>query len=594
MEIEKIAIHAVEASIAKTNLLTSFISRGDKEPCWDGNIYIHESKSHTKKNIKKVSAQVKGKSVTPCQVKETIKYRISQDNLTAYMMNGGTMFFVVYIDNKTGNVLQIYYSELLPLKIKDLFKKKQNSYQLIFHKFPDVDSEKTILLLNFFDDAQRQSSFAGKELPTIDDLDKSGVLESLSFHFRGYGNYQPRKALPKLMNGKPLSLYANIKSGSVPIPIEYYEAIYHVMMSERRNIPIYVNGVQYYDGYQVITTAEKAELYIGSFVKITFSDHEENNTASPIIITVKIKGTLKERIIGLKFVSAMIKYEKFSIGNIEIPFKLSEEDIKKLGVATFSKRLTEYYQVQALLDIMNVKKDLDIQKCNDEDFRRLNLLIGAIKDKLPVKDGPKEAGNMQKITVANLTLAVVYLERPNSGYFVFDYFGNYFDVSWSPDGSNPITISQFCSMGVDDFLTLDNLNLQTVVEDFKRIKASSQHLESGNHIMLVMLKAYDRQPSVELLDAAQQLCRWQQEYPELIPADITTVNRLQITLRKRELTFQEKSELYTIITNTSDDYLKICAFLLLNEQTEARELLDTLSEKELREFRELPIYRFCK
>ena len=52
MELEKIAISAVETSIGKTDLLTSFINRGDKEPCWDGNIYIHESRDHTKRNIK--------------------------------------------------------------------------------------------------------------------------------------------------------------------------------------------------------------------------------------------------------------------------------------------------------------------------------------------------------------------------------------------------------------------------------------------------------------------------------------------------------------------------------------------------------------
>lgn len=594
VELEKIATNAVETSIAKTDRLTSFISRGDKEPCWDGNIYIHESKNHTKKNIKKVSTQIKGKSAILCEAKETIKYRISRDDLTAYMMNGGTMFFVVYIDSKTGDALQIYYTDLLPLKIRDLIKNNQNSYQVIFHKFPDDNSEKTVLLLNFYDDAQRQASFAGKELPTIDDLEKIGILESLSFHCRGYGNYQTRRAIPKLMDGKSLSMYANIKGGSAPIPIEYFESIHRVIMSERRDMPVFVNGIQYYDGYQVITTAEKTELYIGSSVKIALSNSEETNAPSPMIITVKIRGTLKERIVGLEFVSAMMRHKKLNIGDLEIPLKLSETDIKKLGVADFSKRLAEYNQVQALLNSMNVKKDLDIHKCNDEDFRRLNLLIGAIRDKLPVKNAPDRPGNVQKITIANLTLAVVYIEHPNIGYFIFDYFGNHFDVSWSPDDSKPTEVSQFFTMGADDFLSLDNLNLEMVVEDFKQVKISSLHLDLGNHTMLTMLKAYDKQPSVELLNAAQQLCEWQQKYPEFIPADITTINRLQIALRKRALTFQEKSELYAIISSTTGDFLKVGAFLLLDEQDEAKNLLNTLPEEELRKFEDFPICRFLK
>ena len=68
MGIEKLATSAVESSIEKTDRLSSFINSGDKEPCWDGNIYIHEGKNHTKKNIKKVATQVKGKKVKPHQV----------------------------------------------------------------------------------------------------------------------------------------------------------------------------------------------------------------------------------------------------------------------------------------------------------------------------------------------------------------------------------------------------------------------------------------------------------------------------------------------------------------------------------------------
>ena len=396
------------------------------------------------------------------------------------------------------------------------------------------------------------------------------------------------------MEGKPLAVYANIRGGSAPIPVEYYEGVYHVMTSERQDTPVYVNGTRYYEGYQVITTAEKIELYIGSSVKLTFSNNEGTDAQSPAKITVKIKGTLKEQIVGLEFVSAMVKYEAFNIGHIKIPLKLSEESIVNLGVANYPERLVEYRCVQNFLDSMNVKRDLDIQKCTDEDFRRLNLLIGAIRDKLPVKNAPEKPGNVQKITIANLKLAVVYLERESGGYFVFDYFGNHFDVSWSPDGSNPIMVSQFFTMEVDDFLTLDNLNLKVIVEDFKKIEVSSHHLEFGNHTMLVMLKAYDKQPSVELLDAAQQLCAWQQEYPEFVPMDLTTINRMQIALRKRELTFQEKSELHAIISNTSDNFLEICDFLLLDEQEEAQKLFGSLSEKQLREFKNSPIYRFCK
>lgn len=55
-DIEKIATSAIVRSLSKTDRLSSFINSGDKEPCWDGNIYIHEEKTF-QENIKKVATQ---------------------------------------------------------------------------------------------------------------------------------------------------------------------------------------------------------------------------------------------------------------------------------------------------------------------------------------------------------------------------------------------------------------------------------------------------------------------------------------------------------------------------------------------------------
>lgn len=273
MELEKLATSAVVTEISKTNRLSSFINSGDKEPCWDGNIYIHEDKTRTKKNIKKVATQVKGKAVSPNAVKRTINYRISYDDLYAYMMNGGTMFFVVYLDKDCGNALQVYYTSLLPVKIKELIKVKKNSYSVKFRKFPSDNLKKTELFLNFYENAQKQASFAGKDLPSVEELAKKGVLESLSIHYTGLGNYDSRSAFPKLIDGQSMTVYANIKGGTAPIPVEYFETVSDVTMSNGNSLPVSVNGKQYYDGFKTVTKAETIELRIGKQCKNYFSKY---------------------------------------------------------------------------------------------------------------------------------------------------------------------------------------------------------------------------------------------------------------------------------------------------------------------------------
>ena len=76
MDLEKLATSAIEKEIAKTDLLSSFINSGDREPCWDGHIYIHEDKKKTKKNIKKVAAQVKGCSHTRCKTNNFVPHKL--------------------------------------------------------------------------------------------------------------------------------------------------------------------------------------------------------------------------------------------------------------------------------------------------------------------------------------------------------------------------------------------------------------------------------------------------------------------------------------------------------------------------------------
>ena len=69
---------------------------------------------------------------------------------------------------------------------------------------------------------------------------------------------------------------------------------------------------------------------------------------------------------------------------------------------------------------------------------------------------------------------------------------------------------------------------------------------------------------------------------------------MQITLRERALSFSEKTELATIATHTYDEFLKIGALLLLDEQIEAKILFDALTKEEQKRFTEFPIYRFYK
>ena len=595
MDLEKLATSAIEKEIAKTDLLSSFINSGDREPCWDGHIYIHEDKKKTKKNIKKVVAQVKGKAVRTRDAKRTISYPISCDDLRAYMMNGGTVFFVVYLNKDTGDVLQIYYVSLLPVMVKKLLdeKKSQRTISVKFHKFPADNARKTELFLNFYEESKKQVSFAGKDLPNVDDLIKKGLLENISFSYTGLGACPDTRLLPKIIDGKSLTLYANIKGGTAPIPIEYFDEITNITTSKDTNIPISVKGHIYYDKVKTIATADTIEQQIGSSVKIIAPNVDKVDSSIKIHLNINLTGTLTEQIEALEFIIALVDNEAFNFGDAEFPAKFPQSELDRMEAYNFPEMLSNRKHIKEVLDSMNVKKDLELSKCTSDDIDNLMRIVNSIGDHRIIRGEIDEKNPGQKIKIANLTVAVVYI-KANGGYRIYDFFGNRFDVKWAPEGMEPVEVSQFMMMRPDDYLTLDNLDLEKVVENFKIIPPSTTHFELSNNCMLSMLNAYDKAPNPELLNAARQMNVWLGQHTDFLSSEIVTLNRLQIELRERPLEFSEKQELYTIATTAKDEFQRLGAFLLLDEQEEARKIFDTLDEDRLNLFKGFPIYKFYK
>lgn len=595
MDLEKLATSAIEKEIAKTDLLSSFINSGDREPCWDGHIYIHEDKKKTKKNIKKVAAQVKGKAVRTRDAKRTISYPISCDDLRAYMMNGGTVFFVVYLNKDTGDVLQIYYVSLLPVMVKKLLdeKKSRRTISVKFHKFPADNARKTELFLNFYEESKKQVSFAGKDLPNVDDLIKKGLLENISFSYTGLGACPDTRLLPKIIDGKSLTLYANIKGGTAPIPIEYFDEITNITTSKDTNIPISVKGHIYYDKVKTIATADTIEQQIGSSVKIIAPNVDKVDSSIKIHLNINLTGTLTEQIEALEFIIALVDNEAFNFGDAEFPAKFPQSELDRMEAYNFPEMLSNRKHIKEVLDSMNVKKDLELSKCTSDDIDNLMRIVNSIGDHRIIRGEIDEKNPGQKIKIANLTVAVVYI-KANGGYRIYDFFGNRFDVKWAPEGMEPVEVSQFMMMRPDDYLTLDNLDLEKVVENFKIIPPSTTHFELSNNCMLSMLNAYDKAPNPELLNAARQMNVWLGQHTDFLSSEIVTLNRLQIELRERPLEFSEKQELYTIATTAKDEFHRLGAFLLLGEQEEARKIFDTLDEDRLNLFKGFPIYKFYK
>lgn len=174
--IEGFAVDYLRDEIRLTEKLAPYISENDKEPSWDGTIYIYSNSNFSKENIiGKVFIQVKGKQEKNKNLKKTkISYPVEVIDLKNYLKIGGIIFFVVLIDEKNPRNRKIYYVDLTPVRLKVELEKAKNQItkSIKFKEFPLDNQRKVSILLNCFENIKKQASFSDIPLLTIKELKK--------------------------------------------------------------------------------------------------------------------------------------------------------------------------------------------------------------------------------------------------------------------------------------------------------------------------------------------------------------------------------------------------------------------------------------
>lgn len=194
--IETLSVNAVRDSIVQCALLDQFIPDNDKEPSWDGHVYAYKDSSKRKESfLGRIPVQVKGTEKGDLS-KSKISFPVSIIDLHNYLNDGGVLFFVVYIGS-TDAKRQIYYTDLTPIKIRMILKKKKGEKTKNIHLkcFPQDEDERTSIVLNCIEQCKKQTSFKTAPLPTLDELCKNGAIERFEIPIATTGRTDPKQFL---------------------------------------------------------------------------------------------------------------------------------------------------------------------------------------------------------------------------------------------------------------------------------------------------------------------------------------------------------------------------------------------------------------
>lgn len=588
MSTESLGTSAVRVALEKIGRVSHYISEGEKEPSWDGTVYVHEDESLSKTNIKAIKVQVKTKSVNgKSKVKSIIKFRVEIRDLNNYQNNGGALYFVVYIDKDTKETLQIYYSAISPFKALQLLKnkRKQGTLSLPFKKFPENNDEKLSILLDYYRHVKMQDSFSIREPIPIDDLKRQGTLEGLTLFVHGIKNDTDIFSYPQIIENEEMFVYANIKGFPVLVPEEYLSSVSNVQLKTTFNNIISVEGISFYDKYDLIINKETIRFVFDDCLSFSFPNRKSDDW-SAISFSYKSLGTLSKRLKTIDFIYRMAKSQSFEINNRKLLFRMDEKELHS--------KLDESHSflnaINNSLVSLNVKKDLDLDQCTEDDLERLNTIIASVIEEKPVAINNMEFANVVSFHIANITLYMLCEEVGGNLYRFYNYFDKQIDVVENTEDGNKYPISQYAIMKREHFLSADNINYQAIINDVNRIEVNQKHLDWTNTLVLEMLHAFDENGNEELLDCCAVLTDYILSQSDENVKSFLRVNTLQIAYRKRALSFEEKKQLSELASNDPDLMAKAASFILLQEKEKAETVMKDFNEDQMRVFEQFPIY----
>lgn len=588
--IETLSVNAVKNSIVTSEFLDQYIADNDKEPSWDGFVYIYGDKSKKKSNLKgRMPVQVKG---TECDdhSKETISFSMTTVDLMNYLYDGGCVLFVVYLGN-CGITNKIYYAELTPVKLRQLLEeaKEQDNKTVHLKEFPSDNNKKATIFLNCLQNCQKQASFKEGKLLSLEELEEQGVLENIVIPVSAVGITDPQMALVK----NEVYLYAKIKGSSIPQPVDFIPQ--DVQTEQIIDALVTIDDKVFYTNYRIIKSAKEIIVCYGNSLTIRFN---ENN--QPCKMNYKNSDRIRILAKDLDFMLAYLNKGYFKVNDIRIPFDYDGMDSSNFDTEEEREHLDFAKDVVRVLNMLGCSEDIDIKDMGDEDWRNLHRLVIAFLEKKPVKGLKEDLPPVVCINVGKLKFAICLKQCEEKGtYEMYDFFKTDLSVAFEDRNivGKMLPISQFSILHEKDFLTLSNINFDVLLHSFQKVEHHYETFNRANWFLLDLLNAYDKAKGTrkeKILKACKDFSEWISEAPEdELDYQIKTLNKLQTIKRWRDFNIDEISALYAMVESkdTREDCV-VGAYLLLGIPQAAEIHFAKLSEEEQKNFKEYPIYHF--
>lgn len=591
--IEEKALNHLKSFIEDSRAISQFLTDNDKEPCWDGHLYLYSEGIRDKKHLLgRVPVQVKGTEVEEFEIKNW-KFKLEKDDLNAYLHE--PTFFIVCQIKKDSKERRLFYREMLPDFVNKLLKDidKHGSKMTLFYPLTEDLTEFEDQLKVFLSNSKKMVSFASSKPLSIADAMKRGIRE---FTFIAPGRFTGMELL-KYLSTHETYFYAKVaKDLDIEMPLSDGPA--KLAFKRDGDGDVKVGNRVFYKGYT-------SEIKNGRFI-VTIADtitiDMPMDAADAVGPTVKMTAKnhfLRDAINDAEFAVALNDVGVLTVGDVDLNLAVNEKDY----VDDLQQRLVCWKELDVVLNKLHVTKPFDLTKIKKDQYRLIDLLIDTIGKGNAVKL-PKQQTTILTLEISNITLLLYCLVGKNNECVLGDFFDKTVNIAYKANEKETVNVSPFSYLQNEHFWEkIDNIDYDNIIESaHEAAKAHDFCFQMSNYDVLSMVLASDAieksdaERSKKLLEEALKLDEWllgNDPRPDFNPVHI--INKMQILKRQRELSNEELLQLEQILKNDKIEMpIKVATNLLLGNQKEVDEQFATLSEEDKNAMQAFPIWKFYK
>ena len=592
--IEEKALNHFKSFIEDSKVISQFIADNDKEPCWDGHLYLYADGIRDKEHLQgRVPIQIKGTEVGRFVTKKW-KFKLEKADLKAYLEE--PTFFIVCQVKKDSKERMLFFRELLPDLVNKLLRDmgKNATRMTLFHPLTEDLKEFEDQLMVFLSNSKKMISFAHSKLLSMEEALKKGVKE---FSFIAPSKYVDRLQLMKYLSTHSSYIYAKIsKELDVDMPLSNGPGRF--IFQREDDSEVRVGYKVYFKGYHNEIKDGRIIIKIGNVMTINMPMDNTDVEQATVKLTTKAK-YLKESINEAEFGVALNDTGVLSVGMLNLQMKVHEKEY----VEELRQKLIRWKELDNVLEKLHVTKPFDLTAITDDQGKLIDLLIETVGNGNMV-NLPGQETTLLLLEIGNIKLLLWCAVGKDGMCAIGDFFDRSIRIVYKISEDETINVSPYSYLQLDKLWEkVDNIDFDNIISSAE--EAARQHeycYMMSNYDVLAMITAADAlektdvERSKKLLEEALKLDEWligKEPKDEMRPLHI--INKMQIMKRQRELTADERQTLEDMLNDEfAGDMVKAGVYLLLDRQEEFQQLFETMQEDEKKSVKEFPIWRFVR